>query len=201
MIMKNPAILAVTTLLAVLAPISATADTPPPPEVGPDAPADTTSNTQDTPPALDHSMREIPDPREVSFRLRDGVRITGRMTAWSIDELDGSFGRRRWTDLHRDDAWKLFRWAMDDTSAQHWAELGRAALFIALDQPGASRSAEQAFRRAVRIDEKIQSLIDSIRDEVHAERVRRAEQAAAAEAQRLATVSPEARDWPASPWP
>jgi hypothetical protein len=131
------------------------------------------------------------------FRLRDGVQITGTLTWWDGDELDGTFGRRRWTELRADDAWRIFRRVIDEEYAADWIALGRMALL----HDGLERRAESAFAAAIALNEESAADIARIRDEVAALReAHRADAAAAAEFSR-ATHSPEAADWPEDPWP
>jgi hypothetical protein len=143
----------------------------------------------------------LPRPLSVRFRLADGSRITGELTAWDRDGIDGSFGRRQWIDLHHDDIRRLYRRVMDEQSASDWVGLGRALLLASLDQEPARKWAERCFERALTLDEEVREAIEAVRAEAAEVRKRRAETEAAAKAQRLATGSPEAVHWPATPWP
>jgi hypothetical protein len=145
----------------------------------------------------------VDPPRSVSFRLSDGVRISGQLTAWDEQGIDGSFGRREWTAMNVDDLWRLYRQLMDRESAAHWVALGRALLLAesGAGSGGAPKNAEQAFAQALRLDSSSQAAIDEVRAEVEKIRQRQEEARRAAEAQKLSTRSPEAGPFPTDPWP
>jgi hypothetical protein len=140
-------------------------------------------------------------PISVRFELADGVRVAGQMTACDDCGFDGSFGRRDWTELEINDAWRLHTRVMDQQSAADWVNLGRVMLLMRARQPKGSDLADRAFRRAVQIDPSMQQRIEEVKDEVA--EIERAARAAKreAEAQKLTTVSPEGGPWSADPWP
>jgi len=137
----------------------------------------------------------------VRFRLADGSRVAGELTAWNREGIDGSFGRRAWAELHHEDVRRLYRRLMDERSVTDWVNLGRALLLVALDQPQAERWAERSFQRALTMSEDAQAAVAAAREEAAERRQMRAEDEAAAQAQRLATGSPEAAAWPPDRWP
>jgi hypothetical protein len=140
---------------------------------------------------------DVDPPLPVRFRLTDGVRIEGRLTRWDRDGFDGEFGRRAWHELLLDDARSLFHRLMDRDAPSDWIDFGRMFLI----RGDASDDAEAAFRRAILIDAECAPAIDAARADAAARLAdRRAEDDRVA-AQRLNTASPEAKDWPADPWP
>jgi len=165
-------------------------DRPPPAETKP---------AEETPPPGRPARPFTPIP--VRFRLADGSRVAGELTGWDREGIDGSFGRRAWAELHHEDVRRLYRRLMDGESAADWVDLGRAMLLVALDQPQAERWAERSFQRALTMSEDTRAAIAAAREEVAERRQMRAEAKAAAQAQRLATGSPEAAAWPPDPWP
>ena len=140
-------------------------------------------------------------PLRVSFKLTDGVRITGSLTHWDEEGIDGSFGGRRWRDIRMEDVRKMLERLIDRKAAADWLLVAR--VMHGLD--GAERWVERAIKRAVRIDPSLQPRVDEIRAEMAAERAEdaaaEAEAEKAAEAERLSSSLPEAKDWPAHPWP
>ena len=143
----------------------------------------------------------LPEPLKVRFQLADGVRISGEMTAWDADGFDGSFGRRKWSELSTDDLWKVYQRVMDQQSAEQWVDLGGVLLNLGHRERKAAELAERAFARALRLDEAASTRIDQVREQARlAERQRRQNQQQAEQA-RLKTTSPEADPWPADPWP
>ena len=139
----------------------------------------------------------LPEPLQVRFKLADGVQVRGMMTAWDPQGFDGSFGRREWTDLIANDVWTLYRRVMDDQDAGDWSDLGRVLLLV----DGGDARAEQAFTRALRLDQAVAQRIDAARHEAEEVRRQREELQRAIEAERLNTRSPEAGPWRADPWP
>ncbi|MCL4209131.1 MAG: hypothetical protein KJZ68_00565 [Phycisphaerales bacterium] len=140
---------------------------------------------------------DLDPPRKVTFRLADGVRFVGDMTKWDRDSFDGTFGRRLWIELHPDDGWRLFRSLMDDQSARHWLDLAR--VFMQIEKQEAR--VENALRTATRLDPEVAPEIPALRAEaVELVRERREREEARAR-NTLQTTSPEARPWPADPWP
>ena len=139
----------------------------------------------------------LPEPIKVSFKLSDGVRVSGLMREWDKDGINGSFGRREWTDLDIDDVWKLYQKVMDKKIAQQWVDLGAVLLLI---NEGRSK-AEKSFDQAIRIDPTSTDAIQIARD--HAEEIKKqiAQELEDIKAQKLKTKSPEAGPWPADPWP
>ena len=109
----------------------------------------------------------LPEPLQVRFKLADGVQVAGMMTAWDPQGFDGSFGHREWVDLIANDVWKLYRRVMDDQHAEHWVDLGGVLLLL----DGGGSRAEQAFVRALRLDQTVAEAIDAARHE--ADEVRR----------------------------
>ena len=163
--------------------------------VGGAAPGSRSSGTDATAPT------RLEKPLRVRFRLADGVQVTGDLTEWDREGIDGSFGRRAWTELEAEDIWRLYRRLMDRDVASGWIDLGRVLLRASLDQPRAVRRAEEALEMALRLDPGMAGAIEAVRKEVDAIRQRRAAAAAAAEAERLRRTCPQAADWPADPWP
>jgi hypothetical protein len=98
--------------------------------------------TTDDPPPLEH---------RISFRLADGRRLSGTLTAITPDDFSGSFGTYRWNELQYQDVWRIFRRVMDGTSIDDWLALGRALLLMSLDQPDSARWADRAFMYARRL--------------------------------------------------
>jgi hypothetical protein len=140
-------------------------------------------------------------PISVRFQLADGVRVSGEMTTCDDEGFDGSFGRRLWTELNAEDAWKLYERVMDAKASGDWVNLGRVMLQLSSAQPKAAAKADTAFRRAVQIDPEAQAEVDRVKQEL-ADKKREARDAQrAAEAQKLTTISPEAGLWPADSWP
>jgi hypothetical protein len=137
----------------------------------------------------------------VTFRLADGVRVKGELTAWDDDGIDGSFGRRQWTELHHEDIWPLHMKLMDSKAPDAWVDLGRILLLVSLDQPLAAKRSERAFRQAVRLDPATEEAIADARLEVADVKLQREEAAAAAKAERLKTLSPEGGPWRPRKWP
>ncbi|MCI0676191.1 MAG: hypothetical protein L0Y42_10515 [Phycisphaerales bacterium] len=140
---------------------------------------------------------QLETPLKVRFHLADGVEVRGDLTIWDSAGIDGSFGRRRWTELKADDAWRLYQRVMDPRSAGQWVDLGRVLLQMVDADRDAAELAERAFKRALRLDEVIGPTVEQARqDAAQANRARQEEAA-----QKLSTASPEARPWPADPWP
>jgi hypothetical protein len=141
------------------------------------------------------------EPIRVRFRLTDGVTVSGELTAWGPEGIDGSFGRRRWVDLEHDDIWSVYHRVMDRESSTDWLGLGRALMLASLDQPRAERRAELAFNHALRLDAGVEERIDEIRDEIEAIRQERRDAERAARDARLNRITPEARDYGDAAWP
>ncbi len=136
-------------------------------------------------------------PVRVSFRLADGVRVTGELTAWDAEGFDGSFGRRRWVDLKLEDVWKLMRRLMDRESATAWVTLG--GVLLRMDDGEAM--AERAFAQASQLDRSVAPLIEEARASAAAVRLEEERRRQAIAAERLSIQNPEAQDWPSDPWP
>lgn len=134
------------------------------------------------------------EPRIVRFRTAAGESVSGEMTAWDAEGIDGSFGRRAWRELAAPDAWRLYVMVMDRGDAAQWLDLGRALL----EAEQGEAWAERAFRRAIEIDRAMEARVADARDDV---RRRREEAKRAVDAAKLRTQTPEAEDWPAVPWP
>jgi hypothetical protein len=133
----------------------------------------------------------------VRFRLADGVQVSGELTVWDAEGIDGSFGRRLWTELMPGDTWRLYLAVMDQKDAHQWVDLGRV-LLVAED--GDSR-AERAFRRALRLDASTLDEIRAARDAAHDARRKREQLDRTIQDQRLRTRTPEAGSFPTDPWP
>ena len=88
----------------------------------------------------------LSEPRQVRFRLADGVRVAGALTFWDAEGIDGSFGRRLWVELMPGDAWRLYLSVMDQKDAHQWVDLGR----VLLQSEGGDAWAERAFQQAIR---------------------------------------------------
>ena len=186
---------ALSLLPSTLLPLTLTGDPPSLPQQPQPDPKTPPSRPQPPPPVI------LTQPLPVRFRLADGVRVTGQLTQWDRDGIDGSFGPRMWTELQYEDLWRLARRLIDRDSPAHWIDLGRALLLTAIDQPNAERRAEQAFRLALSLDPDAEAAILAVRDEAAAARERRRQIAAAARAHLLVTRAPESVDWPPDPWP
>jgi hypothetical protein len=139
----------------------------------------------------------LKEPRHVRFQLADGVQVSGELTAWDAEGIDGSFGQRLWTELMPGDAWRLYAEVMDQDSALQWVDLGRALLPV----DGGEEWAERAFRRALRLDASVADEIRAARDAALRARQRRERLDRAIEEERLQTDTPEAGTFPTDPWP
>ena len=64
------------------------------------------------------------------FRLADGVRVAGELTAWDLDGIDGSFGRRSWTEIQHHDARALLQRVMDLSEPDACVDMGAILLGI-----------------------------------------------------------------------
>lgn len=137
--------------------------------------------------------REV-QPRRVSFRLQDGVRIAGDLSTWDDEGFRGTFGRRLWHELHVDDLWQVYFLVMDRESVAQWVNLGR----IYLNMEGQARHRDRAFAQARRLHaEEADALIEAVQ-RAREERLAAERQA---ERERLKSTSPEAGPWPAGAWP
>lgn len=141
------------------------------------------------------------DEIRVRFHMADGTKIEGTLTKWSENHIDGSFGRRAWTELDAKDVWTLYRKVMDIESAPDWANLGRVLLICSLDQPRAIKNAERSFARAKKIDPAMSEKIQAARDEVQRIIAERKAEAEAQEADQLQTDTPEGHAWRPVAWP
>jgi hypothetical protein len=141
---------------------------------------------------------ELDEPIRVSFRLLDGERISGTMTAWDARGFSGSFGARAWRDVQTDDVWRVFVAVMDRDNGEHWLHLGR----LMLERDDGDGRAESAFARARDVDPSIDDdRIDAIRADVREWlESRRAIERASREAL-LQQTEPEAAQFPITPWP
>lgn len=159
--------------------------------------------------AIASPLPPLEKPISVRFQLSDGVRVAGEMTACDDDGFDGSFGRRRWTDLQFDDAWKLHQRVMDDQDADDWINLGRVMLALSPTQPGAAAKAETAFRRALQLNARLADEVERVRDEVSRAQREARDAARRSEDEKLTTLSPESgptmrpgsAPWSANVWP
>jgi hypothetical protein len=136
-------------------------------------------------------------PRHVRFQLADGVQVSGELTAWDADGIDGTFGRRLWTELMPEDAWRLYAAVMDQNSARQWVDLGRTLLSV----DGGDPWAERAFRQARRLDASTVDDIRAAQDAARRARRERERRERAIEGERLQTGTPEAGNFSADPWP
>ena len=143
----------------------------------------------------------LDDPIRVRFRMMDGMKVDGTLTEWDSTGIDGTFGPRQWTELDARDVWTLYRKLMDLDAAVDWVALGRVLLLCSLDQPAAAKNAERAFARARRLDPEVEDSIAVAREEVAMIGAARDAAAEEAEAEKLETGTPEARDWRSEPWP
>jgi len=139
----------------------------------------------------------LSEPRQVRFRLADGVRVSGALTFWDAEGIDGSFGRRLWVELMPGDAWRLYLGVMDQEDAHQWVDLGGVLLLA----EGGDAWAERAFQRALRLDAAKAGEISAARDAARETRQRREQLERTIEDQRLRTRSPETGGFPADPWP
>ena len=137
----------------------------------------------------------------VHLRLSDGATIRGRVRGWSARSIEIDHGRFAWREMPAREVWRVGRQILDRSRAEDWLRLGQILSLVAIDQPEAQRFAERAFHRAGQLDPNVAAKIDAIRADVEVESLRRREQRAAEEAARLETTPPEARRWPAAPWP
>jgi hypothetical protein len=101
----------------------------------------------------------LAEPQFVRFLLRDGVEVAGEMTAWDLDGIDGSFGKRSWLDLMPRDLWRLYVAVMDQNDPNQWVDLGQ----LLLSGPDGERWARRAFQRAMRLDESVEPRIEAAR--------------------------------------
>ena len=111
----------------------------------------------------------LSEPRPVRFRLADGVLVSGALTFWDAEGIDGSFGRRLWVELMPGDAWRLYLGVMDQKDAHQWVDLGRVLLLA----EGGDAWAERAFQRALRLDAAMAGEISAARDAARETRQRR----------------------------
>jgi len=139
----------------------------------------------------------VDPPMPVRFRLDDGVRLSGRLAEWDREGFDGTFGRRKWTELAPRDARSLFLRVMNRDSSADWVDFG----WMLLQLDGYADDAEAAFERARRIDPDAEALVRLARDDLAAREQARREREAARERHKLETLSPEAGEWPAAFWP
>ncbi len=140
----------------------------------------------------------LPEPIKIKFKLSDGVRVSGLMTEWDKDGLNGSFGRRKWIDLDDDDVWKIYQKVMDKENAQQWVDLG--AVLLLMDDEGKSK-AEKAFKQAIRIDPASTVAIQTAQDNALEIQKQLKQEQDDIKAQQLETKSPEAGPWSADAWP
>jgi hypothetical protein len=140
-------------------------------------------------------------PLPVKFELADGVRVEGTMTKWDADGFDGSFGRREWIDLMPDDVWQLHHKLLKQPTAVQWINLGRVLLLMRMESPKANELADRAFRLALREDASVEPDIEQVRQQADQTVRARREAERQRAARQLNTHSPEAKDWPANPWP
>lgn len=159
------------------------------------------------------------EPMPVRFRLADGVRVSGEITAWDLDGIDGSFGRRAWPEIQHRDARVLLARLVDTRDADDCVDMGEILLRIGLDQPAATDWAERAFTQALAVArnaepvldegtgesvpraELVEARIEEARGRVELTRIARLEREQLAQSERLRTDSPEGRPWRADPWP
>lgn len=148
---------------------------------------------------------ELEQPLRVRFHLADGVRVTGNLTSWTENGIDGSFGRREWIEIDARDVWILYRRLMDLENPTQWVDLGRTLLLCALEQNKTTKitlqNAEKAFARARKIDPASERAIQDAREDVERTRRTREELQRAIEEEKLRTLNPEANEWTSHAWP
>jgi len=143
-------------------------------------------------------QREISPPMVVRVILADGASVSGVVTNWSHEGLLGSFGFRRWVDMHALEVWRLFRRVMDQDDPVEWIALGEVLL---LTQAGAAL-AEASFRTALRLEPEVAELVDEARSRAaRTIRARSTPPDAGVRTDRLRTEPPEWLPWSATPWP
>jgi hypothetical protein len=143
------------------------------------------------------AARAVDPPLPVTLRLTDGIRISGNLTAWDEQGIDGSFGQRPWTALQRDDLHRLFRRVMDRESAADWLTLGE----LMLQGDPRDRRGEDALRQATRLDPALAERAEAVRRETAKRLTEPASPDGAAAGSALNTLSPELGPWTAEPWP
>lgn len=142
----------------------------------------------------------------VAFTLTGGNRFSGTLTRWNESTIDGTFGERHWIELIYRDAWRILHRLIDRDIPDDWLLLARVMLLISLDQPEAERWAERAFRHALRVAgdnemDTIEHRIDDIRSEYEAKKQARIEREQDRDPDTRRARTPEADDWPSTPWP
>jgi hypothetical protein len=149
------------------------------------------------------SYRVMPDtPVRISVQLVDGYRLSGDLTAWSNEGIDGSFGRHAWETIRHEDVWRMHRQLMDQADPLEWVRLGGVMLRLAATQPGAADRAERAFRTAAeRSDDPPDDAIVAVRRAAEMKRRREIALKRLTNEHRLRVASPAARQWPAQRWP
>lgn len=143
------------------------------------------------------AARAVDPPLPVTFRLSDGIRISGNLTAWDEQGIDGSFGQRPWSALQRDDLYRLFRRVMDRELAADWLTLGE----LMLRGDPRDRRGEEALRQAVRLDTALAERAATVRRETAKRLAAPAAPDGGDAATALNTLSPELGPWTATPWP
>ena len=139
----------------------------------------------------------LPEPIKVRFKLADGVRVVGLMREWDKKGINGSFGRREWTEIKVDDVWKLYQKVMEKADAQQWVDLGAVLLVM----PEGESKAEKAFDHAIRIDPASTDAIQTARDHAEEVKSKHLQELEDIKAQQLNTKSPETGPWSADLWP
>jgi hypothetical protein len=146
---------------------------------------------------LDAAARTVDPPLPATFRLTDGIRISGNLTAWDEQGIDGTFGQRPWSALQRDDLYRLFRRVMDRQDAGQWLTLGE----LMLQGDGRDKRGEDALRQAVRLDATLTERAETIRRETAKRLMAPAATEEAGAATALNSLSPELGPWTAERWP
>ena len=88
----------------------------------------------------------IERPVEVRARLVGGATFTGKVTAWTLDGITGSFGEHAWLDLVAADLRRTFMQVMDRKDAAQWTRLGELLAAAA----GGKQMSDDAFAQAKR---------------------------------------------------
>lgn len=161
-------------------PAAAPASAPPPASDAPTAPP---------------SSGALDRPVEIRARLISGAAFVGKVSAWSMDGISGSFGNHAWTDLVAADMRRVYIQLMDRKNAEQWTHLGEL-LTSARD---GTQFADDAFAQAKRLG-ATPAIIDSARVRGQAAAIARKERERMDGERRLQeTALPD--DATAKPWP
>lgn len=117
--------------------------------------------------AQDHTLAriELERPVAVSLTMRDGRTVTGRATAydgWTL-WLDGDDPASvEWVDTQPPRAYAALQRIIDTRDAQAWFAAGRLLLTL----EGGEEPADDAFKRAVKLDASLEAQVAQAREEV-----------------------------------